>query len=63
MGDFIDQLSGIRDVTLSGVHFEISNRTSLLNTARATAFRNARATAEMFANLGGFRLQSIQRIV
>lgn len=45
LGTFVDQISLIAGVRMSGAHFEVSNKTVLLNTARANSFKDARSNA------------------
>jgi uncharacterized protein YggE len=45
LGELIDQLSVVKNISISGIRFDISNKTRLFSVARASAFRNARATA------------------
>ncbi len=52
----IDQISGINNIELSGITFDIEDKTPLFSQARELAFKKAKQKAEELAQLGGVEL-------
>jgi uncharacterized protein YggE len=49
-------------VNLQGISFDINDNTTLLASARAEAFNNAKAAAQQYATLGGTSLSHVEHI-
>ncbi|MEO3812377.1 SIMPL domain-containing protein [Sphaerisporangium sp. B11E5] len=59
----VDAAAGVGDeVRFHGVTFEVSKAAELLRKARAAAFEDARAKAEQYAALAGYRLGRVLKI-
>ena len=62
IGTLYDQLSGVNGVLISGLSFDIKNKTSLKRVARAQAYSEAIVKAQQFALLSGYKVGSPQLI-
>ena len=62
LGAVLDQSVTVGANTISGVSFSVADPTELLNEARKKAFADARAKAELYAEVSGSRLDDLNSI-
>lgn len=56
IGALIDALATINNITISGITFDISDKSNLQKQARQSAYNDAKAKAQQYAQLSGMRL-------
>lgn len=55
-GELVDQIAGLEEIQLSGISFDLDDKTELFTEAREVAFEKAEQKAEELADLGGVEL-------
>lgn len=59
IGSLIDALSVINNINLSGISFDINDKSALNKQAREKAFNDAKTKAQQYAQLSGMRLADV----
>lgn len=62
IGSIVDAATNIQNISVSGLTFDINNKTSLLGTANRNAWDDAFAKAAELASLSGVRLGRANKI-
>jgi uncharacterized protein YggE len=62
VGKLVDALTNVNGIDLSGISFDISNKTSLNTQARQLAFQDAKTKAQQYAQLSGLKLGQVLTI-
>jgi uncharacterized protein len=62
LGTVLDRAVEVGANTISGVSFSVADPSSLLDDARALAFADARAKAELYAGIAGLELDTLRSI-
>jgi len=59
VGSLIDALTTIDNINLSGINFDINDKSQLNKQARQTAFNDAKAKGQQYAQLSGLRFGDV----
>jgi uncharacterized protein YggE len=62
LGDILDKAVAVGANTVNGISFSVADPTEILNEARKNAFADARAKAELYAELAGSSLDQLVSI-